>query len=41
MEALDLQHVKELEVELSQYKRMRAELAGENDVMRLLIGRKL
>ena len=37
MEASDLKRVKELEVELSQYKRMYAELARENDAMRSLI----
>jgi putative transposase len=37
MEASDLKRMKELEVELSQYKRMYAELARENDAMRSLI----
>ena len=37
MEASDLKRMKELEGELSQYKRMYAELARENDAMRNLI----
>lgn len=41
MEASDLRRVKELEAELSQYKRMYAELARENDAMRSLIEKKL
>ena len=41
MEASDLKRVKELESELSQYKRMYAELARENDAMRSLIEKKL
>jgi len=41
MEASDLKHMKELESELSQYKRMYAELARENDAMRNLIAKKL
>lgn len=41
MEASDLKRMKELEVELSQYKRMYAELARENDAMRNLIEKKL
>jgi putative transposase len=41
MEASDLKRMKELEVELSQYKRMYAELARENDAMRSLIEKKL
>lgn len=36
MEASDVKRM-ELEGELSQYKRMYAELAGENDAMRSLI----
>lgn len=41
MEASDLKRMKELEGELSQYKRMYAELARENDAMRTLIEKKL
>jgi len=41
MEASDLKRMKELESELSQYKRMYAELARENDAMRNLIAKKL
>ena len=41
MEASDLKRMKELEAELSQYKRMYAELARENDAMRSLIAKKL
>ena len=41
MEASDLKRLKELEGELSQYKRMYAELARENDAMRNLIAKKL
>jgi len=41
MEASDLKHMKELESELSQYKRIYAELARENDAMRNLIAKKL
>lgn len=41
MEASDLKRMKELENELSQYKRMYAELARENDAMRELISKKL
>ena len=41
MEASDLKRVKELESELTQYKRMYAELARENDAMRSLISKKL
>jgi putative transposase len=41
MEASDLKRMKELEVELSQYKRMYAELARENDAMRSLMEKKL
>ena len=41
MEASDLKRMKELETELSQYKRMYAELARENDAMRALIEKKL
>ena len=41
MEASDLRRMKELEGELSQYKRMYAELARENDAMRNLIEKKL
>lgn len=37
MESSDLKRMKELESELSQYKRMYAELARENDAMRALI----
>ena len=40
MEASDLKRMKELEAELSQYKRMYAELARENDAMRTLIAKK-
>lgn len=41
MEASDLKRMKELEGELSQYKRIYAELARENDAMRNLIAKKL
>ena len=41
MEASDLKRMKELEGELSQYKRMYTELARENDAMRNLIAKKL
>jgi putative transposase len=41
MEASDLKRVRELETELSQYKRMYAELARENDAMKDLIAKKL
>ena len=41
MDASDLKRMKELEGELSQYKRMYAELARENDAMRSLIEKKL
>lgn len=41
MSASDLKRLKELESELSQYKRMYAELARENDAMRNLIEKKL
>lgn len=41
MEASDLKRLKALEGELSQYKRMYAELARENDAMRNLIEKKL
>jgi len=41
MAASDLKRLKELETELSQYKRMYAELARENDAMRALIEKKL
>ena len=41
MESSDLKRMKELEGELSQYKRMYAELARENDAMRALIEKKL
>jgi putative transposase len=41
MESSDLRRMKELEAELSQYKRMYAELARENDAMRVLIEKKL
>ncbi len=41
LEASDLKRMKELEGELSQYKRMYAELARENDAMRNLIEKKL
>lgn len=41
MEASDLKRMKELEAELSQYKRMYAELARENDAMKMLIENKL
>jgi len=41
MDASELKRVKELEVELSQYKRMYAELARENDAMKELIAKKL
>jgi putative transposase len=41
MDASDLKRVKELEAELSQYKRMYAELARENDAIKDLIAKKL
>ncbi len=41
MDASDLKRMKELETELSQFKRMYAELARENDAMRSLIAKKL
>jgi putative transposase len=41
MDASDLKRVKELESELSQFKRMYAELARENDAMKALIEKKL
>ena len=41
MESSDLKRMKELESELSQYKRMYAELARENDAMSALIEKKL
>lgn len=41
LEASDLRRMKELEGELSQYKRMYAELARENDAMKELIAKKL
>lgn len=41
MEASDLKRMKELEKELSQFKRMYADLARENDAMRSLIEKKL
>ena len=41
MSASDLKRMKDLEAELSQYKRMYAELARENDAMRALIEKKL
>jgi putative transposase len=41
MDASDLKRVKELESELSQYKRMYAELARENDAFKDLITKKL
>ena len=41
MDASELKRVKELEAELSQYRRMYAELARENDAMKDLIAKKL
>jgi len=41
MDASDLKRVKELKSELSQFKRMYAELARENDAMKALIEKKL
>jgi len=41
MEASDLKRVRELEAELSQFKRMYADLARENDAMKSLISKKL
>jgi putative transposase len=41
LEASDLKRLRELEGELSQYKRMYAELARENDALKDLIHRKL
>jgi putative transposase len=40
MDASELKRVKELEGELSQYKRMYADLARENDAMKDLIAKK-
>ena len=41
MQASDLKRLKETEVELSQYKKMYAELARENDALKDLIEKKL
>jgi len=41
MDASELKRVKKIEAELSQYKRMYAELARENDAMKDLIAKKL
>ena len=41
LEASDLKRVRELEAELSQFKRMYADLARENDAMKSLIAKKL
>jgi putative transposase len=41
IDASELKRVKEIETELSQYKRMYAELARENDAMKDLIAKKL
>jgi len=41
MDASELKRLKEIEAELSQYKRMYAELARENDAMKDLIAKKL
>jgi putative transposase len=41
MSASDLKHMKEMERELSQYKRMYAELAHENFALKDVIDRKL
>ena len=41
MDASDLKRMKELETELSQFKRMYAELARENDAMRSRIAQEL
>ena len=41
MGASDLKRVRELEAELSQFKRMYADLARENDAMKSLIEKKL
>jgi len=41
MAVSDLKRLKDMEAELSQYKRMYAELARENDAMRALIEKKL
>lgn len=41
LEASDLKRLKEVEAEVSQYKRMYAELARENDALKDLIHRKL
>jgi putative transposase len=41
LEASDLKRLRELEGELSHYKRMYAELARENDALKDLIHRKL
>jgi putative transposase len=41
IDASELKRVKEIEAELSQYKRMYAELARENDAMKDLIAKKL
>jgi len=41
MSASDLKHMKEMERELSQYKRMYAELAHENFALKDVVDRKL
>lgn len=41
MSASDLKHMKEMERDLSQYKRMYAELAHENFALKDVIDRKL
>jgi putative transposase len=41
MDASDLKQLKELEPELSQYKRMYAELGRENDAIKDLIAKML
>ncbi len=41
MQASDLKRLKETEAELSQYKKMYAELARENYALKDLIGKKL
>lgn len=41
MSASDLKRLKEIEGEVTQYKRMYAELARENDALKALIAKKL
>ncbi len=41
MSASELKRLKEIEGEVTQYKRMYAELARENDALKALIAKKL